>query len=163
LNLRNFQYVLTVFSNGFLCLLQKEILVISTKQFFRVFSFGIKLNLRFQDFVSDEEGPPPMAPPPLPPDYSGGKVENSATMGWINPAPDTASQQMVSPSVHQASDDWGGWGGGAGGSSTPAVKAAENGADPWDSQAGSSDASASKITGQNAASTNQVIGIFRQN
>lgn len=101
-----------------------------------------------------------MAPPPLPPDYSGGKVDSSATMGWINPAPDTASQQTVSPSVHQASDDWGGWGGGGGGGSTPAVKAAENGADPWDSQAGSSDASASKVTVQNAASTNQVIGIF---
>ena len=118
-----------------------------------------QIKFQFQDFVSDEEGPPPMAPPPLPPDYSGGKVDNSATMGWINPAPDTASQPIVSPSVHPASDDWGGWGGGgSGGGSTPAVKAAENGADPWDSQAGSSDASASKVTGQNAASTNQVIG-----
>jgi hypothetical protein len=98
-----------------------------------------------------------MAPPPLPPDYTGGAVDSSSTMGWINPAPETVSHVASTPSTNAHGDDWGGWGATPAAAVTPSVKA-ENGSDPWDSQqqAGSSDAS--KVTGQNASSTNQVIG-----
>jgi len=100
-----------------------------------------------------------MAPPPLPPDYTGpsGGMADSSGMGWVNPTPQTVSHvqhHATSPSATAApADEWGGWG-------APTVKApgAENGGDPWDYQAGASDPSTTKVTGQNAASTNQVIG-----
>jgi hypothetical protein len=93
-----------------------------------------------------------MAPPPLPPDYSGGDAGSGAAgqMGWVNPSAQTVSH-VASPTAH---DDWGGWG------PTPAPAAAakpENGSDPWDyAQAG---AETSKVPVQNTSSTNQVIGL----
>ena len=95
-----------------------------------------------------------MAPPPLPPDYTGGSGESSSAMGWVNPATETVShvaQPATTPSTNAQADDWGGWG------ATPSVKA-ENGPDPWDSQQQAGSTDASKVTGPNASSTNQVIG-----
>ena len=99
--------------------------------------------------VQDDEGggPPSVAPPPLPPDYSG---DPNPTLGWVNPAVQPVNQ-VTSPTSNPVHDEWsGGWG------SSPAVKE-ENGADPWDYvQPGPPEVP--KVTGQNVASTNQVIG-----
>jgi len=89
-----------------------------------------------------------MAPPPLPPDYSGG----NPNLGWTVPA------ETVSPNTNQNSDDWGGWGATSAPAPAPAqtpVVKAENGgaADPWDYQA---DTASSKPAAY--STTNQVMG-----
>ena len=92
-----------------------------------------------------------MAPPPLPPDYSGGGDPNP-TLGWVNPAVTPVNQnQVTSPTSNPVHDDWaGGWG-----SSPPSKE--ETGADPWDYvQTGAPETP--KVSGQNVSSTNQVIG-----
>ena len=104
-----------------------------------------------QEMADDDEGAPPaMAPPPLPPDYSG--VESGSNMGWVNHSTQQTVSQAVSPTVNPVSDDWGGWG------STPAVVKEENGADPWDFVP-TGGPEAPKVPAANASGTNQVIGL----
>jgi hypothetical protein len=82
-----------------------------------------------KELASEEEGAPAMAPSPHHPDYTGGAVDSSSTMGWINPAPETVSHVASTPSTNTHGDDWGGWGATPAAAVTPSVKA-ENGSDP---------------------------------
>jgi hypothetical protein len=86
-----------------------------------------------KELASEEEGAPAMAPSPHPPDYTGGAVDSSSTMGWINPAPEMVSHVASTPSTNAHGDDWGGWRATPAAAVTPSLKA-ENGSDPWDSQ-----------------------------
>ncbi|XP_059090678.1 sorting nexin lst-4-like isoform X1 [Tigriopus californicus] len=69
----------------------------------------------------DDGGPPSMAPPPLPPDYSSPGSDNHTQMGWQAPAASHAA-----PASTANNDDWGNGAWGVSAQPTP-----DAGADPW--------------------------------
>lgn len=79
--------------------------------------------LSFQEITDDpdEGGPPSMAPPPLPPDYSSPGSENT-TMGWQAP-----TSSHAAPATAANNDD--DWGNGAWG--VPSQPTPDPAADPW--------------------------------
>ena len=78
---------------------------------------------------NEDSGPPAMAPPPLPPDYSGSTPTHTASngasatstsnMGWSAPA--AAAAPAPSTAANQPDDDDWGWTGMGGGTNTAAA------------------------------------------
>ena len=117
-----------------------------------------------QEYDGDDDGPPSMAPPPLPPDYSGNQsgsaVKNDMMdMGWSMPTSNTTQPNPTA--VANTDDDWGnaGWGF-PGGNTADNNKPPENnnfqqaGGNPHTS--GFNNEISSSKTSNSAANTNQV-------
>ena len=106
-----------------------------------------------------------MAPPPLPPDYSGSQTSSAVKddmmdMGWTMPSSNSTQPNTTAPA--NTDDDWGnaGWGF-PGGNTTENTKPPENnnyqqaGGNPHTSSGFNNEISSSK-TPNSAANTNQV-------
>ena len=80
-----------------------------------------------KEHEADEYGPPSMAPPPLPPDYSGKQSDAAQNdmmdMGWSMP---TQPQAQPNQTASNTDDDWGNTGWGLPGNSTAVNKPVEN-------------------------------------
>ena len=115
--------------------------------------------LILKDYDADEEGPPSMAPPPLPPDYSGQvNAQNDMNdMGWTMPTPASTQGNTNKPNMD---DDWGNAGWGFGGGSMADNKTPEN--NTFQQAGGNAHASgfnndfSSSKAPNSAANTNQV-------
>jgi len=123
-----------------------------------------------EEYETEDEAPPSMAPPPLPPDYgatqSNANKNDMMDMGWTMPTVEATSEKTTQPTatVANTDDDWGNGGWGFQGGNNSADKPSENniqqaGGNPHTSSSSgfNNDFPSSKTsTGNSAANTNQV-------
>lgn len=98
-----------------------------------------------EEYETEDEAPPSMAPPPLPPDYgatqSNANKNDMMDMGWTMPTVEATSEKTTQPTatVANTDDDWGNGGWGFQGGNNSADKPSENNIqqaydqDDWDS------------------------------